>query len=349
VREERTSADEGDRSRRAAVRARAAGAEARGEADLRHLLARLHLTPLTMGIAVATLVVLLVGVVAWSHLPRYLAETQVSWPLFIAAFVVAYGQYVGFATSLRGASTIHLPWGRTIQLEVAESVTQMSTPEGMGSLALSLRYLTGKGLAAAQATAAVGLSAFVTTSSGAVVIPVAAVFAASSIDVAQLKKDVPSSTWLIIAVVLAVAVAATVLIEAPTARQKVKAWLVQARAYLDTIVHQPARGLVIAGGELFTVACQTACLVLLLASLHLHGNVAALIIITQIAGTASNIVPVPGGLGAPEAILVAGLTAMGFHQTDAVVAGLSYRMATYWLPPLPGLLLLFDLFRRDLV
>jgi len=55
---------------------------------------------------------------------------------------------------------------------------------------------------------------------------------------------------------------------------------------------------------------------------------------------------VPGGLGAPEALLVAGLTAMGLHQTDAIVAGLSYRMATYWLPPLPGTALLFNMIAR---
>ena len=331
------------------VRARAAAVGARGAAEFRSTLARLHLTPLTMGIALGTLVVLLVGV-AWSdHLVRYLRETPVVWTLYAAAFLLAYGQYVGYAISLSGASTTPLPHLRTLQLEVAESFTQMATPEAVGSLALSMRYLTGRGLATAEAATAVGLSAFVTTASGAVVVPVAAIFAAHAIDVAQLKKDVPSSTWLIVLLVLAVAVVATVLVKAPKARQKVRSWVDQARSYADTIVHHPARALVIAGGEAVTVVSQTACMLAILAALHLHSNVAAVVIITQLAGAASNIVPVPGGLGAPEAILVAGLTALGLHASDVAVAALTYRMATYWLPPLPGLVLLFDLFRRRLV
>ena len=325
---------------------RVLAAGARGEADIKHLLKRLRLTPVTIVLSMVTLTAILVGVVWVTHLPSYLRTTQVNWFFYVAAFVVAYGQYVGFATSLRGASTTRLPWGQTIELEVAESLTQMATPEGFGSLALSLRYLTTKGLAAAEAATAVSLSAFVTTTSGAIVIPIAGIAAAQAINVDQLKKDIPSSNWLLIVIILAVAAAVTVLVKAPKARQKVKEWGIQAKTYGDTIIHHPTRGLVIAGGELLTIVCQAACLMLLLAALHLHGNVAAVLVITQLAGTASNIVPVPGGLGAPEALLVAGLTAMGLHQTDAIVAGLSYRMATYWLPPLPGTALLFNMIAR---
>ena len=47
--------------------------------------------------------------------------------------------------------------------------------------------------------------------------------------------------------------------------------------------------------------------------------------------------PTPGGLGAIEAALVAGLTGVGMDPAIAVAAVLSYRLATYWLPILPGL------------
>jgi undecaprenyl-diphosphatase len=46
--------------------------------------------------------------------------------------------------------------------------------------------------------------------------------------------------------------------------------------------------------------------------------------------------PTPGGLGALEAALVAGLTGVGMSSGAAVAAVLSYRLATYWLPVLPG-------------
>ena len=46
--------------------------------------------------------------------------------------------------------------------------------------------------------------------------------------------------------------------------------------------------------------------------------------------------PTPGGLGALEAALVAGFTGVGMEPGIAVAAVLAYRLATYWLPILPG-------------
>jgi len=56
--------------------------------------------------------------------------------------------------------------------------------------------------------------------------------------------------------------------------------------------------------------------------------------------------PTPGGLGAIEAALVAGLTGIGLHSGPAVSAVLTYRLATYWLPVAPGWISLRALQRR---
>jgi uncharacterized membrane protein YbhN (UPF0104 family) len=195
----------------------------------------------------------------------------------------------------------------------------------------------------------VGLSAFVTTASAALLVPIGGIFAAHYINVAKLKAEVPKSGWLVPAIIVAVAIGATILIKAPSARKRVEHSLLQAKAYLTTVAEHPQRALVIAGGEFFTVACQVACLSLLLLAVHAPVRISAVLVISQLAGAASNVVPVPGGLGAPEAILTAGLTAFGLPEIDALIVAISYRMCVYWLPPLPGTLLLFDLVRRRLV
>ncbi len=59
--------------------------------------------------------------------------------------------------------------------------------------------------------------------------------------------------------------------------------------------------------------------------------------------------PTPGGLGAMEAALVAGFTGVGMESGVAVAAVLSYRLATFWLPVLPGWLSFQLLQRRDLI
>ena len=57
--------------------------------------------------------------------------------------------------------------------------------------------------------------------------------------------------------------------------------------------------------------------------------------------------PTPGGLGAIEAALVAGLTGVGMASGPAVSTVLTYRLATYWLPILPGWLAWWYLQRKD--
>ena len=59
--------------------------------------------------------------------------------------------------------------------------------------------------------------------------------------------------------------------------------------------------------------------------------------------------PTPGGLGAIEAALVAGLTGVGMQPGPAVSAVLLYRLATYWLPVAPGWLSWRVLQRREYV
>jgi undecaprenyl-diphosphatase len=46
--------------------------------------------------------------------------------------------------------------------------------------------------------------------------------------------------------------------------------------------------------------------------------------------------PTPGGLGAMEAALVAGLTAVGAPTGPSVAGVLAFRLLTYWLPVVPG-------------
>ena len=46
--------------------------------------------------------------------------------------------------------------------------------------------------------------------------------------------------------------------------------------------------------------------------------------------------PTPGGLGALEAALVAGLTALGAPAAPTIAGVLTFRLATFWLPIVPG-------------
>jgi undecaprenyl-diphosphatase len=57
--------------------------------------------------------------------------------------------------------------------------------------------------------------------------------------------------------------------------------------------------------------------------------------------------PTPGGLGALEAALIAGLTGFGLADSAAISAVLTFRLVTFWLPVLPGWVALGWMQRND--
>jgi uncharacterized membrane protein YbhN (UPF0104 family) len=62
-------------------------------------------------------------------------------------------------------------------------------------------------------------------------------------------------------------------------------------------------------------------------------------------GMIGNLLPLPGGLGGVEGALIGALAAFGVQLDLAVVAVLSYRAISFWLPTLPGVVAYFQLRR----
>ena len=94
-------------------------------------------------------------------------------------------------------------------------------------------------------------------------------------------------------------------------------------------------GLLFGGSALITLAYIAG----LAASVQAFGGGPGLVVIGAVylaAAALAAAAPTPGGLGAIEAALVAGLTGVGMQPGPAVSAVLLYRLATYWLPVLPG-------------
>jgi undecaprenyl-diphosphatase len=107
-------------------------------------------------------------------------------------------------------------------------------------------------------------------------------------------------------------------------------------------------GLLFGGSALVTLAYIAA----LVASLEAFTTGPSLVLVGAVylgASALAAAAPTPGGLGAIEAALVAGLTGVGVQAGPAVSAVLLYRLATYWLPVLPGWLSFRFLQRREYV
>jgi uncharacterized protein (TIRG00374 family) len=60
------------------------------------------------------------------------------------------------------------------------------------------------------------------------------------------------------------------------------------------------------------------------------------ILMAYFVGTFGNLLPLPGGLGGVEGGMIGAFAAFGVEFNLAVLAVLSYRAVSFWLPTLPG-------------
>jgi uncharacterized protein (TIRG00374 family) len=64
----------------------------------------------------------------------------------------------------------------------------------------------------------------------------------------------------------------------------------------------------------------------------------AVALVSLTAGAIATAAPTPGGIGVVEAVLLAALTGIGVPAGPGLAAVLLYRLGTFWLPILPGLI-----------
>jgi uncharacterized membrane protein YbhN (UPF0104 family) len=97
-------------------------------------------------------------------------------------------------------------------------------------------------------------------------------------------------------------------------------------------VSQPLRlGVAIGANLLLTVAYSVA-LIAALRSVGAHPAILATVVVFLAGNAVGAATPTPGGIGGVEAVLAAGLTAIGIPAHEAIPAVLLFRMATFWLP-----------------
>jgi undecaprenyl-diphosphatase len=267
-------------------------------------------------------------------------------PVVIAMSVLTY---LASAVSLIGGVPGWVPFWPTVLTQAASSFINRVSPANVGGMALNARFLQKSGVDPAAGVAAVGLSAL----AGAVVHGILLVlfFALASRGLTHAFKLPSASKLLLILAVLAALVGillATRRGRRFAATRGLKA-LRSASASLRGVAASPVKLAMLLGGS---VAVTLAYIGGLAASVQAFGGGAGFAEIGAVYMAASAIAaasPTPGGLGAIEAALVAGLTGVGLSSGAAVSAVLTYRLATYWLPVAPGWISLGFLQRRDYV
>ena len=279
-----------------------------------------------------------------------LGSANLAW--LAVCVVMSLVTYVGAAIGMAGGVPEHLPFGPNLAAQLASSFVNRVTPANVGGMALNVRFLQKAGVAPAEAVTGIGLNVARRRRSCTWCCSSCSCAWAGQSDTNSFQIPSSSKLLVVIAVVLAVdrargrAPAGAGGCSAPTccasSSSRGQSWWCWRTRRRRSPPWSAARSLI----SLAYIGALAAAVAAFDGGVS-FAQVGAVYLGASVIAAAA---PTPGGLGAMEAALVAGLhRRRAWSRVVAVAAVLSYRLLTYWLPILPGWLSFHYLERRDFI
>jgi uncharacterized membrane protein YbhN (UPF0104 family) len=220
-------------------------------------------------------------------------------------------------------------------LQAAIKFINLTVPSSAGRIAINVRFLQKMGTPTPQAVAAGAVDDVSETLVQVAIVLLTLPFVEIAIKTSDLKLGAPDGRMIItVLVVLALVVGS--LFAVPKLRAKLLPPIRAALSSLWAVARDPRKRLELFGGnvlsELFYALTLGSCCLAYGVDLTL----AQLLLVNTAASAFAGLIPVPGGVGAAEASLTAGLVAMGIDESTAFAIAFTHRLCTYYLPPIWG-------------
>jgi glycosyltransferase 2 family protein len=254
------------------------------------------------------------------------------WSWLAIGLVLSAAGYLAAAVAQLGAVDPPLALGRTTLVQVASSFANRLTPASLGGLGLNVRYLQQAGMDRPSAVGAVAVN----TAAGALVHVLGLLVAAVLIGQARLGTAHVPRGWPALVVLVAALVLGGLALWSPLGRRRVVTPTLRAGRELAAVLRRPGKAAQLLGGSAGVTLTYALTLACSLAAFGTHLPLASTVAVYLAGAAVASVSPTPGGLGAMEAALVAGLTAVGAATGPAVAGVLAFRLLTFWLPILPG-------------
>jgi glycosyltransferase 2 family protein len=265
------------------------------------------------------------------------------WRWVLPAFALSVLTYAAASWALSGFVPGRLRFAPLALCQLAGSFVTLVTPAAVGGAALNIRYLQRRKVPAAVAAASVGLSQVV-----AFVLHLLLLVTFAAITGSETHSLKPP-TWVYF-VIGGLVVIVGIVVAIPAGRRllgaRLSPVLSQVLPRLLAVVQQPRKLAEGIGGTLLLTLCYVLCLAACVRALGGSIPIASTAVVYLTGSALGSAVPTPGGLGAVEAALSAGLTAAGLPGATAVSAVLLFRILTFWLPVPAGRAALNILERR---
>ncbi len=290
---------------------------------------------------VRTLVLAVVGTIAAYVLLGQLANVDLleliktaDWRWALIALIFSLITYVAAAWSLSGFVPERLSLIRTVLAQLSGAFATLVSPPTLGSVAINMRFLQKAGVHPALAAASVGVSQVIAFIMHMLLLLAFGLAAGTQADFTFQPPRIVVIAVVVIAVIIVAAFAI------PQVRrvthERVGPLLREVGPRLITVAQRPMKLIEGIGG---VVLLNLAYIAVLYASVEAFGGNLSIpvVAVVYLAGaTIGQAAPTPGGLGAVEAALTAGLTAAGLDGGLALSAVLLYRVITFWIPTIPG-------------
>jgi glycosyltransferase 2 family protein len=329
---------------------RAAAADATGQAvpelvPLRRIRARDVLVTVMLGVA-AYLLITQLAEIGFETIADALRDASVPWVL--VALIVSQLALVSSGLSLRGAVATPLPLLPCVVLQSAKKFVGLTMPGSAGPIALNVRFLQRMGAPTGEAVAAGAIDNLSETIVQLLLVAFLLPFVDLDIDTGQAGGAVPSGR--VVGVILLVLVAVIAVVMAvPSLRAKVVPSVRGGLSSLWAVARNRGKRIELFGGNLAT---EVLFALTLGAVCHAYGvdlTLLQLLVINMATSALAGLIPVPGGVGAAEASLTAGLVAVGIDDSTAFAIALTHRLCTSYLPPIWGYFALKWLGRKGYV
>jgi uncharacterized membrane protein YbhN (UPF0104 family)/tRNA A-37 threonylcarbamoyl transferase component Bud32 len=263
--------------------------------------------------------------------------SSAQWEWLVVTLLVAQLIYLTQAVAVQGAIPAPLPYGPTVVLQSALKFIGLTVPTTAGRIAVTLRYFQKLGVKPATALASSALDGI----AGSFIEIVLFILVWPTVDIDLNLSDAGSvdyaGLFMLGLILLVVGVlAAMVALMVPKVRARIVPQIKAAGHSLATVFRSPRQLGLLLGGNLGNELVNALALT---AASHAYGpgvSIGEALIIAMGVTLFTSIVPVPGGIGVAEAGLTTGLVAVGVPEAAAFATALTYRLATYYLPPIWG-------------
>src|SRR5262249_31587038 len=262
-----------------------------------------------------------------------LREADIAW--VVVALLLAQSTFIPSGISVRGTVLTPLPLLPCVVLQSAIKFINLTVRSSAGRIGMTLRFLQRMGTPGPESVAAGAVDDAAETIVQAALFLLVLPFVHVSIDTSQFHGT-GADTRLVGALVAALVIGIGIVLAIPRLRAKVLPPARQALTGLWAVARNREKRLELFGGNigaelLYAISLGAPCL-----AYGVHLNLAELVFVNTAASVLSSLIPVPGGIGAAEASLSAGLIAVGVDESTAFAIALTQRLCTFYLPPIWG-------------